>query len=131
MWDFWTSVGTKLRASLSMTVTISIPVLPIATAPQTVGVQTGIQMQGSPSTRIAEAFVGGTVTNATNAVVAGATVTAIELGLAAISDANGQFSIGPVASGNYTLRAVVGTTTATKAVAVPLAAGANYNLQVT
>ena len=130
VWEFWTSVGTKLRASLSVTVTISLPVFAAATVSQVVGVETGFAIQGQPATHTVATYIGGTLTNSANKPVSGATVRVVELGIVATSDDGGRFNLGPVPPGNYTLGIVSGTSTATKAVTVPNTAGNNYDVKL-
>jgi Pvc16 N-terminal domain/Carboxypeptidase regulatory-like domain len=127
--EFWTSMGSRLRASLSVTVTISVPVFPSTTAREAITVQTGLQEIGAPATRDATVVIAGTVISA-GAPVAAATVTLVELGLTATSDAAGHFRLGPMAAGSYTLRVLSDTTTKTKSIVVPAAVGSNYDVQL-
>jgi Pvc16 N-terminal domain/Carboxypeptidase regulatory-like domain len=127
--EFWTSLGNKLRASLSVTVTISVPVFPPTTARETISVQTGLEQIGAEATRVSTVVIAGTVTSA-GAPVAGAVVTLLELGLSATSDSDGRFSLGPMAAGKYTLNVVSGATTQTKGITVPAAVGSNYDVQL-
>jgi hypothetical protein len=127
--EFWTSLGSRLRASLSLTVTISVPVFPPTTAREAISVQTGLQEIGVPATRAAAVVIAGTVTSA-GAPVADATVTVVELGLTATSDAAGQFRLGPMPAGSYTLSAVSGMAARTRNITVPAAAGSNYDVSL-
>jgi hypothetical protein len=127
--EFWTSLGSKLRASLCLTVTISVPVFAATTAREAISIQTGLQEIGVPATRAAAVVIAGTVTSA-GAPVAAATVTLVELGLTATTDAAGHFHLGPMVAGNYTLSVLSGTTTRTKTIVVPAAAGSNYDVQL-
>jgi hypothetical protein len=129
MSEFWTSLGNKLRASLSVTATISMPVFPATTAPRTISIETGLEQMGAPATRVATLVIVGTVTR-TGAPVAGARVTLAELGLSTTSDIDGQFRLGPMAAGSYTLDVLSGQTTRTKSITVPAAAGTNYDVQL-
>jgi hypothetical protein len=132
MSEFWSALGNKLRASLSVTVTISVPIFAAATAPEAISVQTGLGQIGAtmPS---ASLVIGGAITSAGNPVV-GATVTVVELGLRDTSDADGHFRLGPMGAGNYTLSVVSGTTTQTKSITVPVPAtapaGSNFDVQL-
>jgi hypothetical protein len=130
VWEFWTSVGTKLRASLSVTVTIAMPVFAATKPAPVTGVTTGLEIIGSPQTHVATTQIGGTVTDNANAPVAAATVTVVELGIRATTDAGGRFSLGPLAPGNYTLRVVSGAATKTKPVSIPPAAGTNFDVEL-
>jgi Pvc16 N-terminal domain len=62
--EFWTSMGSRLRASLSVTVTISVPVFPSTTAREAITVQTALQEIGVAATHAASLIIAGTVTNA-------------------------------------------------------------------
>ena len=129
VWEFWNSVGTKLRASLSVTVTISMPAFAAGAfppMPETIGVETGLGIKDRPATYAETSYIGGTVTSSTNATVSGATVQLVELGLVATTDSGGRFKLGPVSAGSYTLR--VGT--ATKTVQVPISDGNNYDVKL-
>jgi Pvc16 N-terminal domain/Carboxypeptidase regulatory-like domain len=127
--EFWTSMGSRLRASLSVTVTMSVPVFPSTTAREAITVQTALQEIGVAATRAASLIMAGTVTNA-GAPVSAATVNLVELGLTATSDAAGHFQLGPMAAGSYTLSVLSGATTRTKSITVPAAAGSNYDVEL-
>ena len=127
--EFWTSLGNKLRPSLSVTVTISMPIFAAATAPQVISVQTGLEQIGAPTTHTASLVIGGTITSAGVPVV-GAAVTVVELGLTDTSDADGHFRLGPMGAGNYNLSVVSGARTQTKSITVPAPAGSNFDLQL-
>lgn len=128
--EFWTSLGNKLRPSLSITVTISMPVLAPVTGPMVITSQTGLQQVGLPATHVTMFNIGGAITDATNKAVANASVTLVELGLTAITDAGGHYILGSMAAGSYTVKVVSGATTKTKSVTVPAAAGNNYDVQL-
>ncbi len=128
--EFWTSLGNKLKPSLSVTVTISMPMFAPVTAPIVITAQTGMQQIGLPATHVASHAIGGTVTNATNAPVPGAAVTLVEVGLATTTDADGRYSLGPMAAGNFTLHVVSGASTKDKSITVPATAGTNYDVQL-
>jgi hypothetical protein len=127
--EFWTSLGNKLRPSLSLTATISIPVFPATTAREAISVQTSIDQIGTADTHLASLVIAGTVTSA-GAPVTGAVVTVVEIGLKAATDQDGRFRLGPMTAGNYTLSVVSGQTSQTKSVAVPAAVGSNYDVQL-
>src|SRR5262249_5156735 len=129
MSEFWTSLGSKLRPSLSVTVTISVPVFPPATMRETISLQTRLEQIGSAAAQVSTVAIAGTVTSA-GAPVASATVTVVELGMSVASGPDGRFRLGPIAAGNYTLSVVSGTTTRTRSITVPAAAGSNYDVQL-
>jgi hypothetical protein len=129
MSEFWTSLGNKLRASLSVTVTISVPILAPITERESISVQIGLEQIGAASTHVSTVVIAGAVTSA-GTPVASATVRVVELGLSAVSDSDGRFRLGAMAPGNYTLSVVSGTTTRTKSITVPAAVGSNYDVQL-
>ncbi len=128
--EFWTSLGNKLKPSLSVTVTVSMPVFAPVSAPTVITAQTGLEQLGLPATHVVSLTIGGTVTDATNAPVAGATVTLVDLGLTATTDADGHYRIGPLAAGSFTLHVVSGASTKDKSITAPATAGNNYDVQL-
>jgi hypothetical protein len=129
MSELWTALGNKLRPSLSVTVTISMPVFPPATAPEAISVQTGLEQMGAPTSHEVSIVIAGTITSA-GATVTGATVTVVEMGLSGPTDAAGHFRLGPLGAGNYTLGVVSGSTTRTKSITVPAPPGSNYDVEL-
>jgi len=129
--EFWTSLDAKFRASLTVTVTIAINVLPVPAPIPIVVTQELSLEQLNLSTPSETTFqIAGTVTDATSAPVAAATVTIVERGLMATTDANGNFSISPLVAGAYTLLVQSGTTQKSSSITVPATAGNNYNVQL-
>lgn len=129
--EFWTSLGTKLRASLTITATIAMNVLPVpAPAPIVITQELDLEQLNLPTTRQATFRIAGCVTDAASKPVTGATVTIVERGLVATTDGNGNFSISPLAAGNYTLSVQSGTTQKNTSIAVPATTGTNYNVQL-
>jgi hypothetical protein len=103
--EFWTSVGNKLRASLTVTVTISVPMF--ADVPEfvvTTRTAAFTPSQTGPPESLVQ--VGGRVLDPTAQAVAGAIVDILDAGLRETSDADGRFSFLRVPTGAHTLRAV-------------------------
>lgn len=69
-----------------------------------------------------------TSTYAVNA--SAAVVTLVELGLATTIDAHGQYSLGPIPAGTYTLRVQKGAVVKEISITVPAPKGSNYNVQL-
>lgn len=131
MSEFWTSLGTKLRASLTVTVTIAMDVLRVPPpAPIVISQELGLEQLDLPATREATFRIAGTVTDATGSPTVGATVTIVERGLVVSTDARGNFSISPLAAGSYTLLVQSGAKQKTVSITVPATSG-NYNVQLT
>jgi len=128
--EFWTSLGNKLRPSLTVTVTVSVPVVAVETGPMVVTQEIGLQQSGVPQTRDEFFRIGGQVTDAGNKPVSGATVTLIERGLAATTDADGRYTLGPITSGTYTLQVRSGQVVQQVTVNTPAAQGKTYNVQL-
>jgi hypothetical protein len=134
--EFWTAVGNKLRASLTVTVTIAIPVLEPEDGPIVISREIGLEQRDLPETRETIFRIGGRVTNAAGAPVAGATVTLIESGLPAIqrslttTDVYGRYRFGGLSAGPYHIRVQPTAGVAEVDVTVPAPADSNYDVQL-
>jgi hypothetical protein len=108
--EFWSSLGSRLKASLTVTVTISVPVFSdIADFP--VLAETITVTQGEPPATETLLEVGGQVFNSLSQGVAGAFVDILDAASTPvtaqqISDSNGQFVFSQVNAGNFQIRAV-------------------------
>lgn len=133
MSEFWTSLGNKLRPSLTITVTIN---LDITLKPEelTLVRASQIQMQEQSTSTAEESFrISGRVTNAATPPqpIENATVMLVESGQITTTDAQGHYSLGIVSSGIYTLRVEANSlVTIRQAVAVPALEGVDYNVQL-
>jgi hypothetical protein len=117
--EFWSSLGSKMKASLTVTVTISVPVFADITeflvTTHTTSYSTGNNVP--PET---VPHVGGRVLNQMSAAVSGAQVDLLDAGLSATTDSDGQFDFQPVSPGTYNIRvAAVGFKPLTQSVTVP------------
>ena len=134
--EFWTAIGNKLRASLTVTVTIAIPVLEPEDGPIVISREVGLEHRDSPETRETFFGIGGRVTDAAGAPVAGATVTLVESGLPAIqrglssTDAHGRYRFGGLSAGPYHIRVQSAAGVAEVDVTVPAPADSNYDVQL-
>jgi len=108
--EFWSSLGSKLKASLTVTVTISVPVFSDITdfivTTEKVSYMPGLS---APSEELLE--IGGRVVDPLSQGVAGALVDILDAGLSPTtlrqtSDGAGQFVFQQVAAGAYQLRAI-------------------------
>lgn len=133
--EFWSSLGSKLKASLTVTVTISVPtfsdVADFAVTVENIGVE-----QGSPPAAESLIEIGGRVLNPTVQGVAGALVDVLDGSLQPVTpqqttDASGQFVFSQVSPGSYQLRAAAaGFKLQTQAVTIP-GTPDNYVIQLT
>ncbi len=117
--EFWSSLGSKMKASLTVTVTISVPVFADITeflvTTHTTSYSTGNNIP--PET---VQHVGGRVLNQISAAVSGAHVDLLDAGLTSTTDSDGQFDFQPVIPGTYSIRvAAVGFKPLTQSVTVP------------
>jgi hypothetical protein len=134
--EFWTAIGNKMRASITVTVTISMDVVapvmaPVAkTALVRLGERTAPDAQTLiPATTMEFYRIGGKVTSGGN-VVAGATVAVVGAGLAARTDGDGDYVLGAMTAGPYTLNVQSQATTKQVNITVPAPAGSNYDVQL-
>ena len=102
--EFWSSLGSRLKASLTVTVTISVPVFSDITD-FAVTTLTGQYSQSSvPPEAVVE--VGGRVLGTGAQAVAGAQVDIMDAGLRQTTDDHGDFIFENVPIGTHTIRAV-------------------------
>lgn len=136
--EFWTALGNKLRPSLTVTVTISMDGLTPETAPMVITEKVLLGERISPEEEeidpaTQEEFfrIGGQVTDAGNMPVEAATVTLVERGLSATTNAEGRYTLSMIASGAYTLRVQKDAAVKEVSITVPAPKGRNYNVQLT
>jgi hypothetical protein len=133
--EFWTAIGNKLRTSLTVTATVAMEVFTPVAAPLTttsvlrIGERVTGQEELIPPTMQQVFRIGGKVTSAGTAVP-GAIVALAGSGLAARTDADGQYIIGAVHSGPYVLQVQSGTSSKQVNINIPAAAGSNYDVQL-
>jgi len=121
--EFWSSLGSKLKASLTVTVTISVPVFAdIADYPVT---SRTIQYQPDLTAPLETLTgFGGTVVDVAANKVAGALVDILDAGLRQTTDADGQYVFDRVPAGQHQIRAVaVGYKPQVQSLTVPGAPG--------
>ncbi|MGK7884123.1 MAG: Pvc16 family protein [Crocosphaera sp.] len=110
--EFWTALGNQLRPSITVTATLAIPQLPqpeptpmVITQDLRLGLRlSNTSKQLKPDTEQRWLRIGGRVTDETNNPLVGVTVVLVEENLAAATDENGQYRIGSIPPGNYTLQ---------------------------
>jgi Pvc16 N-terminal domain/Carboxypeptidase regulatory-like domain len=116
--EFWTAIGNRLRASLNVTVTISVPVLDDVTTSIVTTIRTGYDLGEGVSEVLIQ--IGGRVTDLLGNAVSNALVDVLNAGLRTQTDADGRYSFDSVPSGPITVRTVaVGFQPKTQVVSVP------------
>jgi hypothetical protein len=134
--EFWAAIGNKMRASITVTVTIGMQRFAALTAPvaKTVLVRLGERTAPDANTLVAatktEFFrIGGKVTSG-GAGVASATVAVLGAGLSARTDGNGEYVLGAISAGTYTLNVQSNAAARQIAITIPAPAGQNYDVQL-
>ncbi len=110
--EFWTALGNQLRPSITVTATLAIPQLPepeptpiVITQDLQLGLRlSSTSQQLKPGTEQRWLRIGGRVTDETNKPLVGVTVVLVEENLAVATNENGQYMIGSIPPGNYTLQ---------------------------
>lgn len=117
--EFWSALGTKLRPSLTIVATVSIPVTADTTAPLVTTVNAGFDLgRGVIEETLVE--IGGRVRGPTGQPLADAYVEIVDLAKQTRTDENGQFKFDSVPTGAHTVRAVaVGFNPKTQPLVVP------------
>jgi len=128
--ELWTSLGSRFRPSFTLTATVSVPIGAPVLAPAAITHEIRLEQIDLSATEIRFFQIGGHVTTAANAAVAGATVLLVEPDLGTTTDANGQFRLGSVAAGTFTLRVTLGAVTQQVTITVPAPLGSTYNVQL-
>jgi hypothetical protein len=103
--EFWSSLGSNLKASLTVTATISVPIFSDITD-FIVTTQRTTYAEGAPPTPETLIQIGGRVVDPSSQAIAGALVDILDAGLRDTTDSDGQFSFDSVPSGAHTIRAV-------------------------
>jgi Pvc16 N-terminal domain/Carboxypeptidase regulatory-like domain len=136
-WEFWAAIGNKMRASIMVTVTIAMDVFAPVTTSIVLTEEVRLGERAGPDeekislpTRQIFFRIGGRVTGAGNAPVAAATVTLVDTGFSTETGADGNYTLGSVPAGAYTLRVRSGASTQDVSVTIPAPAGSNYNVQL-
>jgi Pvc16 N-terminal domain/Carboxypeptidase regulatory-like domain len=123
--EFWTALNSPLRASLMVTVTLSMEVSAPETAPLTITRE--LRFGGESWFQI-----GGQVIDGSDRGISRATVVILERNLTATTDAEGYYKLGPVPPDIYTLQVQrSGAAARDFPITVPAIAGGNYNVRLT
>ncbi|NET62172.1 MAG: DUF4255 domain-containing protein [Symploca sp. SIO2E6] len=134
--EFWTALGNQLRPSITITATLAIKEL-FEPDPTPIVITQDFQIlllsseQLMPATEQRFFRIGGRVTDANSQPVVGATVILVERNLTAATDGDGQYSIGVIFAGSYTLRVQFGDLVQEVNIDIPVEnEDSNYNVQL-
>jgi hypothetical protein len=126
--EFWTALNSPLRASLMVTVTVSLTPLP-APLPETYELVTQPLVQQMEMDRF---LIDGQVKNINHEPVAGATIQLVELGQTLTTQPDGYYSFSSIPPSFYTLRVQrPGVADQEFPITVPSLSGGKYNLRLT
>jgi hypothetical protein len=117
--EFWSSLGNKIRPSITVTVTISMPVFDDVTGPlvTTIGTEFAPGVAAPPDALVQ---VGGQVLSNAGQTIAGALVDITDAELRTTTNAEGFYSFSRVPQGAHTIRVVaVGFNPQTQPLVVP------------
>ena len=136
--EFWTAMGKQLRPTLNVVVTLAIPPLSdpeivplVITRDFRLGEKTSAVAEQMMSATVQQFFrIGGRVTDASGQPVGGATVMLVEHNLTAIADADGQYSLGAISAGTYTLRLQSETLIQESTISIPATTNNHYDVQI-
>lgn len=121
--EFWTALGNQLRASFTVTATVSLQTISDVTGPLVTTMITGYLPGGEPRDILLQ--VGGRVLRADGTGIAGAVVDDLDAKRRTRTDADGRYRLAKVRPGNVTLRVVAtGFQPLTQTIAVPSEASA-------
>jgi hypothetical protein len=130
--EFWAAIGNRIKASLLVSVTMSLKVFDTAQYPSVI--TSGMHLKSVPGgTDLDAPFfrIGGTVRDAASVPVVDAGVRVVERGRSTFTDAEGRFSLSAIPGGNFTLRVTAGAVTQDRAIVVPAPALGGYDVQLT
>jgi hypothetical protein len=129
--EFWAAIGNRIKPSLVVAVTVSLPVFPNEQYPTVITSQlqwktvSGVTDLDAPFFRI-----GGSVVDSAAVPVANASVRVVERGRSTLTDAAGAFTVSAIPAGTFTLRVTAGAVTQDRTITVPAPVLSNYNVQL-
>jgi hypothetical protein len=130
--EFWAAIGNRMKASLLLSVTVSLQAFDTAQFPSVISSAIGLKsLPGGAALDATFYRIGGTVLDAASAPLANAGVRLVERGRSTLTDAQGRFSLSAIPAGNFTLRVTAGAATKDRAIVVPAPALGGYDVQMT
>jgi hypothetical protein len=129
--EFWAAIGNRIKASLLLSVTVSLEAFDIASYPSVITSE--IRLESTDGAALDAPFfrIGGVVLDNASQPVANAGVRLVERGRSTLTDAEGKFSLAAIPAGSFTLRVTAGAVTQDRAVVVPAPALGGYDVQLT
>ncbi len=136
--EFWTALGNQLRPSITVTVTLAMNEL-FEPEPNYIVITRDLQLelldepisQGLSAIEQRLFWIGGKVTDVENEPVVSATVRLVERNLRAITDGDGQYRIGAIPFGTYTLEVQSGNFKKEVNITIPVTTiESNYNVEL-
>lgn len=129
--EFWAAIGNRIKASVLLSVTVSIQAFDTATYPSVITSELRLESQPDGSALDAPIFrIAGVLRDAAAQPVANAGVRLVERGRSTLTDAEGKFSLSAIPAGSFTLRVTAGGVTQDKAIVVPATALAAYDVSL-
>lgn len=136
--EFWAAIGSHLRPSITVTVTIAMqPFMPVIaplvmTEVVHLGERASLEAEEvKPATRLEFFSVSGRVTDATGGPVTDATIVLVESNMAATTDVDGRYHIRMMQAGAYTLRVQKDAAIKQVGITVPASTQSNYDVRLT
>jgi Pvc16 N-terminal domain/Carboxypeptidase regulatory-like domain len=131
--EFWSSLGAKLRPSLTAQATLALPLFP-PSPPQPLAITSQvatstIQPDGTTSQPEAVYHITGRVTKSDGKPFPGATVRLVEAKLQTMTDTDGVYWLGPLVRGQYTIQASADAGSKQITCTVPTPKDTNYDIQ--
>lgn len=128
--EFWAAIGNRLKASLLLSVTVSLPVFDTVQGPSVITSEIRLKTMAGAALDAPFFRVGGAVRDAASAPVANAGVRLVDRGRSTLTDAEGRFSLAAIPAGTFTLRVTAGAVTQDRTITVPAPASADYDVQL-
>jgi hypothetical protein len=135
--EFWAAIGGKMRASIIVTATIAMELVApedstlVVTQELRFGERTSPhETKLKPATALDLFRISGKVTDATDKPVTDGKVSLVGTGLLVTTDGAGEYVLGSVTAGNYTLHVQASAGTKDVPITIPAIAGKNYNVKL-
>jgi hypothetical protein len=129
--EFWAAIGNRIKASLLVSVTVSLKAFDTATYPSVISSEIRLKSRAGAVLDSPFLRIGGVVRDAASAPVVNAGVRLVERGRSTLTDAEGKFSLSAIPAGSFTLRVTAGAVTQDRAIVVPAPALGGYDVTLT